>query len=103
MTTFIRRMYAWLTLADYDEASEAATELVIKRYTRGNVSLQNGWYLNERDLTKLSEQGDKAAARIRAAIAAMREPTDAMVGEMQDSHDGGPRAVYRAAIDEALK
>ena len=68
MLNILRRTYAWLTLADYDEASKAATEQVMKRYARGNTSLQNGWYLDERDLTTLSKKGDIAAAHLSQRV-----------------------------------
>jgi len=50
----LKKLYEWLTLADYRAASARATEQIIKRYTRGNVSLQNGWYMDERELNDLS-------------------------------------------------
>jgi hypothetical protein len=64
----LNKLRAWLSLADYDSASERATEQIIKRYTRGNVSLQNGWYLNEKKLDTLSKRGDQAASRLAAKI-----------------------------------
>ncbi len=68
MLNFIRKTYAWFSLADYEEASEQATQQIVKRYTRGNVSVQNGRYLNEKGLSDLSAQGDKAAARLSRKI-----------------------------------
>ncbi|HTT82743.1 MAG TPA: hypothetical protein VMF67_04635 [Rhizomicrobium sp.] len=64
----LTKLRAWLSLADYDFASEHATEQIIKRYTRGNVSLQNGWYMNDEKLKSLSARGDKAADRLRTQI-----------------------------------
>lgn len=44
-------------------------------------------------------------AKARAAIAAMREPTDAMVDDAEDAWMWryGPRNIWRAMIDEALR
>jgi hypothetical protein len=64
----LQKIHSWFTLADYAHASERATRQVVKRYTRGNVSTQNGWYLNEADLSDLSERGDEAAARLRKFV-----------------------------------
>lgn len=64
----LRKIYAWFSLADYASASEHATRQVVKRYTRGNVSTQNGWYLNEADLAELSKRGDEAASRLRKFV-----------------------------------
>lgn len=61
-------LYSWFTLNDYREASEQATRQVVKRYTRGNVSTQNGWYLNENDMADLSRRGDEAADRLRKFV-----------------------------------
>ena len=64
----LRKVYAWFSLEDYVRASEHAKRQVVKRHTRGNVSTQNGWYLNEADLAELSKRGDEAAARLRKFV-----------------------------------
>jgi hypothetical protein len=64
----LQQLHEWFTLADYAEAGDAATRRIVKRYTRGNVSAQNGRYLNENALAALSEQGDRAAARLQRKI-----------------------------------
>jgi hypothetical protein len=64
----IRRLYNWLTLNDYEIAKEEATDLIVKRLSRGNTSTQNGWYLDLIDLTRLSRAGDKAMRKLRRMI-----------------------------------
>jgi len=64
----LRELYSWFTLADYEKASEEATKRIVKRYIRGNVSGQDGRYLNEGNLADLSARGDLAATRLRQKI-----------------------------------
>lgn len=60
----LRRILDWWSFADYDRAKESATHEVVKRFSRGNVSIQNGWYIDEKTLAKLSERGDAAIGTI---------------------------------------
>jgi hypothetical protein len=66
----LRRFYNWLTLNDYVTAKEEATDLVVKRLSRGNTSTQNGWYLDQIDLTGLSKAGDKAMRKLLRMVPA---------------------------------
>lgn len=66
----LRRFYDWVTLADYEQAKERATDEIIARYARGNVALQNGWYMDEAKLEKLSRDADRALARARQLVSA---------------------------------
>lgn len=54
----------WTSLADYDAAKEQATVDVVARFSRGNVSVQNGQVLDEADLRKVSTEGDQALAKL---------------------------------------
>jgi hypothetical protein len=63
-----RRLYEHLTLADYDAANENATKQIIKRFTRGNISLKNGLFMTRRSMNDLSERGDRAVARLQKKI-----------------------------------
>lgn len=54
----------WLTLADYDRAKEQATVDVVARYSRGNVNVQNGEMLDEKDIERLAMNADRALARL---------------------------------------
>lgn len=60
----LRRFYNWLTLNDYVAAKEEASDSIVKRLSRGNTSTQNGWYLDQKDLTGLSKAGDKAMRKL---------------------------------------
>jgi hypothetical protein len=60
-----RRIRDWFTLADYDDEKEKATERVVQRFARGNVCVQNGWFIDDTALADLSKRGDKAVARLR--------------------------------------
>lgn len=62
MATLLKELISWLKLADYDDASRHASEQIVARYARGNVALQNGWFMDKSDLARLSEAGDRAIA-----------------------------------------
>ena len=62
---FGRRLYDWLTLADYEAAKADATERIVKRLSRGNVSAQNAWYMTEDDLVNLSIAADAALRKMQ--------------------------------------
>lgn len=51
----------WFALRDYDRAKDKAATRVASRYARGNVSVQNGWFLDEKGLRSLTERGQVAA------------------------------------------
>jgi hypothetical protein len=55
----------WLTLRDYETEKKNAFRGVIGRYTRGNVSIQEGRYLTAGDIRKLGEAGDVSAQNLR--------------------------------------
>jgi hypothetical protein len=57
-------MYNWFTLADLDEEKQTNARSIISRYSRGNVSFQNGFVLRENDLRLLSKEGDEAMDRL---------------------------------------
>lgn len=60
----LRKLFNWVTLTDYEIAKEEATELVVKRFSRGNVSAQNGWYMDRSQLDDLSKAADAAMERL---------------------------------------
>lgn len=66
----------WLALADYDAAKKNATDELIARFSRRNVSIQNGWHLDDEALHKLSVEGDRAIARISELVAASGHHAD---------------------------
>ncbi len=63
--SFIRQFFDWLSVKDYVAAKERATVETVARYSRGNVSVQNGWFLDEAGLRKLSAAGDRAMLRLK--------------------------------------
>jgi len=52
-------LFDWLALRDYDKAKKLSTDKIIRRQARGNVSVQNGWYMTRPELMALSRQADK--------------------------------------------
>lgn len=70
------RLRDWLALADYDAAKRNATDELIARFSRRNVSIQNGWHLDDDALRSLSVEGDRAMARISELIAASGHHAD---------------------------
>jgi hypothetical protein len=63
------RVYDWFTFADYDRAKESANSVIVKRFSRGNVLIQSGRYLDDKKLNILSQRGDVANNRIQASVA----------------------------------
>ena len=64
MPGFIKRIQEWLDLADYDAAKDQGTKDIIKRFARGNVTFQNGGFLDDDDVRDLAKKGDAAAGRM---------------------------------------
>lgn len=65
----LRKIVDWLTVNDYARAKRKAASSVAARYTRGNVHVQNGWFLDEEGLDRLSKSGNDAAASLRKMVA----------------------------------
>ncbi len=63
------KLYKWLALADYQEAKDRATDEIIAWFSRRNVSVQNGWHMDDQDLEALSLEGDRAMANISRILA----------------------------------
>jgi len=65
---FIRELCGWFNLAEYKAAKEHATELVISRFGRGNISVQNGYILDDAGLKAQSLEGDAAFTRLSKRV-----------------------------------
>lgn len=59
-----RELLDRLLYRGYLAAEHASTERVVRRYSRGNTSIQQGRYLNDRRTELLLAAGDKAAGRL---------------------------------------
>lgn len=57
----------WSLKRDYRAAKDAATARIIRRQARGNVSVQNGWYMTRAKLLRLSRSADKKLEALRQA------------------------------------
>lgn len=79
---FFTRLHDWLTLKDLDMALEDARMSVIKRYSRGNVSVQNGGILDEDGLATLQRNGNSAVSILEKS-------------QRKFDRDGDPRRVRR--------
>ena len=83
------------------------TKTMIERVARAMASASGEawWVYPDQWGRRTWQTRDEYMARARAAIAAMREPTEGMVGEGVEcrQHDGGVTHIYRAMIDAALK
>jgi|HubBroStandDraft_4_1064222.scaffolds.fasta_scaffold3140281_1 hypothetical protein len=66
----IRTLIDWLTLADYEAAKARATEEIVARLSRGNIVVQNGWFMDEAALANLSLAGDLAISRLQSLVPA---------------------------------
>jgi hypothetical protein len=47
-----------LSVRDYGAAKQKAAAETAARYSRGNASIQNGWFLDRQKLTDLSARAD---------------------------------------------
>jgi hypothetical protein len=61
----LARLAAWLSMSDYYEAKDRATDRIIASLSRGNVAMQNGNYLDSDSLDRLSRDGDRATEELR--------------------------------------
>jgi hypothetical protein len=63
---FMDRFVRWLSLGDYDDAVRQAQASIVRRFSRGNVCIQNGDdVIDEAELNQLRSKGDRAAANLR--------------------------------------
>ncbi|MDE2135572.1 MAG: hypothetical protein KGJ49_13365 [Alphaproteobacteria bacterium] len=65
----LRRLFEYLTLADYDAANEQANRKIVARFTRGNIYLKNGLYMTRSAMDAQSERGGRAVARLQKKVA----------------------------------
>ena len=63
----LNRIYEWATVTDYDRAKQEASERIVRRQSRGNVSAQNGWYMTAAKLRDMSRRADAAIVSLRKA------------------------------------
>ena len=63
-----QKVYDFITLADYERAKEEASARIVHRQSRGNVAVQDGWYMTKGKLSKISKRADKAMTSLRKAI-----------------------------------
>lgn len=54
-----------ILLGGYEAAKEEATRQVVARYSRRNISAQNGYFIDQKGLQLLHKAGDKAMRNIR--------------------------------------
>ena len=63
----IAKFTDWFTLNDYFRARRLGTEGIVRKYTHGNVALQNGMGMSTDELRSLSAEADKAMIDLEAA------------------------------------
>jgi len=61
----MRKLLNWLNVRDYADAKQRSATNIVGRYARGNVSIQNGWFLDRSGLDALSASGDRAIASLK--------------------------------------
>lgn len=59
----------WLTLKDYDKAKADGRRRIVARYSRGNVLVQRGRYLDQADAADVVRRGDVAMDKLERAAA----------------------------------
>lgn len=68
LTRAYRVMTDWFTLDNYEREKDAAVKRIVKRQSRGNVSVQNGWYMTQKELDCRSRKADEAMKSLRQAF-----------------------------------
>jgi len=64
----MRSFLNWLFFRDYNYEKDIATDHIIKKQSRGNVSIQNGWYINLSKMLSRSKRADKDVRYIDRAL-----------------------------------
>jgi len=64
----IQTIYDWVTLRDYQQAKERATDQVVERLTRGNTLAQDGSAMEQDELDQLSRSADDAMRSLARAV-----------------------------------
>lgn len=64
----VRRALDWLAMEDYERAKQMETQRIVRRQSRGNVNVQNGWYMTRDELLVKSRKADAAMGRLRSAF-----------------------------------
>lgn len=64
----IRAIYDWVTLRDYENAKERATDDIVERISRGNTLAQDGSSLERQDLNRISVAADSAMTKIEKQL-----------------------------------
>lgn len=60
-------LFDWMTVRDYDKAKADALRRIVARFSRGNIKVQRGRYLDDRDFVSFVERGDAAMNRLERA------------------------------------
>ncbi len=66
---WLGKILGWFALKDYDVAKERAATEISMRYGRGNVLFQDGSSIDDKELSSLSRDADKATTRLRKTAA----------------------------------
>jgi hypothetical protein len=61
----LRKLYEYLTLANYKAANKMGSRKIVQRFARGNIYLKNGLYMTRGAMEALAARGDCAVARLR--------------------------------------
>ncbi len=89
-------------LGGYEAAKKDATRKIVARYARGNVAVQNGYYIDEDELQALRLAGDKAMQNIRDWHPKIRAD-DTDIHELIEYRQTKSNAVSRAWKDKAYE
>jgi hypothetical protein len=64
----IRAVYDWVTLRDYENAKERATDEIVERISRGNTLAQDGSSMEQPELNRISIAADSAMKKIEKRL-----------------------------------
>lgn len=64
----ISTFWDWLTVQDYSKAKAESAKKIMGRYSRGNVLVQDGQFVEDHEMARIIARGDKATARLKRSV-----------------------------------
>lgn len=68
LSKMLHKFANWITVRDYENAKDQATDRIVKRQARGSIFAQNGWYMSVDELKRNSYEADDDVEYVRRAL-----------------------------------
>lgn len=66
LVMLFRNISDWFTFNDYDRAKEHASDRIVERQSRGNISAQRNGIMSEQELHDASRRADKSMQNLQS-------------------------------------